>query len=551
MSAVSQTDSSARAVSRARPRTPRLADGPNTPQTSANRPPNLRFSHGVHPADPVAEGDASRARAPVSSCDNARRSRQEGLALTDRARARRETPPDPTPVAERREPDRVSNGAILAYSSPALAAGFVFLLVNLYMMKFSTDVLLISPFAMGLIFGISRIWDAFFDPMAGYLSDRTRSRMGRRRPWMLASIPPIALAYLMGWAPPTVLTGFWLTAWMAVAVFAFYTATSVLIIPHTALGAELTQSYHDRTRVFGARHIAWSLGSLLALPAMALLTRPGSDPRATALWLAVGASLAAALLILPAVVWLRERVDYSGKGGQRPFAVLGDVLRNRHARLLLIVFLIENIGGATIGILTPYIGQYIVGRPDLTPVFIGFYMVPTILSVPLWVVLSRRFGKKSMWLFAMLLTAFAFGGMFFLEQGSVVLISVLAVLGGLAGGCGAVVGPSVQADVIDYDEYTTGQRKEGAYFAAWNFVFKGASGITNMLTGFALFWSGFVPNVEQTEFAKLSLLTLYAIFPLVCYLLGAALFLTFSLGEKEHAQIRLALDERAARAEVR
>ncbi len=445
-----------------------------------------------------------------------------------------------------REPERVSARVIVAYSSPVLAAGFVFLLVNLYLMKFSTDVLLIAPATMGVIFGLSRIWDAFFDPMAGYFSDRTRSRMGRRRPWLLWSIPPIAVTYLMAWAPPTDLAGVGLVAWMAVAVFGFYTATSVLIIPHTALGAELTPSYHDRTRVFGARHAAWGLGSLLALPAMAMLTREGADPRATAFWLALGASVATALLILPAVLWLRERDDYRDKGGQRPFAVLLDVLRNPHARLVLVVFLIENIGAATIGILTPYIGQYIVGRPELTPVFIGFYMVPTVVSVPLWVVLSRRFGKKNMWLFAMLLTAVAFGGMFFLEKNSIVLISVLAVLGGLAGGCGAVVGPSVQADVIDYDEYTTGQRKEGAYFAAWNFVFKGASGITNMLTGFALSWSGFVPNAEQSEFAKLSLLTLYAIFPLVCYLAGAALFVFFSLGEKEHAQIRLALDERAA-----
>ena len=122
------------------------------------------------------------------------------------------------------------------------------------------------------------------------------------------------------------------------------------------------------------------------------------------------------------------------------------------------------------------------------------------------------------------------------------LISVLAVICGLGAGSGAVVAPSIQSDVIDYDEYLTGKRKEGTYFAAWNFVFKSATGITLMLTGFVLSLSGFVPNEEQTDTAKLALLTLYAIFPLVCYSIGVMIFSRFSLNEAEYHNIRSALD---------
>ena len=103
-------------------------------------------------------------------------------------------------------------------------------------------------------------------------------------------------------------------------------------------------------------------------------------------------------------------------------------------------------------------------------------------------------------------------------------------------------GSSIQADVIDYDEYMTGQRKEGAYFAAWNFVFKSATGITIMITGWVLQFVDFQPNVEQTEQVKLAIRSLYAIFPLVCYLIGTALFMRFSLDEAEHHRIRAALD---------
>jgi GPH family glycoside/pentoside/hexuronide:cation symporter len=439
--------------------------------------------------------------------------------------------------------DRLPLGVILTYVAPTVGVGFMFLLVNLYLMKFATDVLLIAPGAMGLIFGVSRIWDAISDPVAGYLSDRTGTRMGRRRPWLLGSILPITLVFVLVWSPPVSLTGTAMVAWMAVMVFGFYTAMTIFIVPHTSLGAELTDSYHDRTRIFGIRHVSWTLGSVLALVGMGILITTDT-PRPTALQLAIVAAVVTASLILYPALRLKERSEYQGRGGTNPYASFRDVLTNPHARLLLIVFLIENLGAATIGILTPYIAQYIVGTPENTVWYILSYMVASVIFVPIWLPLSRRFGKKRLWIFSMLLTGFAFGGMFFLETGSVRLIYTLAFLAGTAASCGGMVGPSIQADVIDYDEHETGQRKEGAYFAAWNFVFKSASGLTLMLTGWVLQFSGFVPNVEQTETARFWMLALYSLFPLVCYVIGTALFTRFSLDEAEHRRIRAALDAR-------
>jgi GPH family glycoside/pentoside/hexuronide:cation symporter len=149
----------------------------------------------------------------------------------------------------------------------------------------------------------------------------------------------------------------------------------------------------------------------------------------------------------------------------------------------------------------------------------------------------------------MLMTACAFGGMFFIKEGSIYLISGLAMLAGTAAGCGAMVGPSIQADVIDYDEYMTGQRKEGAYFAAWNFVFKSATGIMIMATLGVLEIVGFEPNVEQTEDVKFWIVALYSIAPLVCYVIGAILLSAFSLDETEHTRIRRILDERASQSD--
>jgi GPH family glycoside/pentoside/hexuronide:cation symporter len=276
---------------------------------------------------------------------------------------------------------------------------------------------------------------------------------------------------------------------------------------------------------------------------MALLIR-SENPRATASWLAIVGCVLTTTMILWCVVRARERPEYQGRGAANPLSAFGDVLGNPHARLLLVVMLIEHLGVATISILTPYAAEYQIGTPEKTPQFVFCYMVASAATVPLWVRLASRFGKRNLWRFSMILTGLAFGGMFLGQRGDVLLISVLAALGGAAGGCGAVVAPSIQADVIDYDEYRTGQRKEGAYFAAWAFVFKGASGITFMLTGFVLQFSGFVPGAEQGPSALLAIRSLFALYPLVCCLIGALLLSKFTLNRDEHARIREALDAR-------
>jgi len=133
-----------------------------------------------------------------------------------------------------------------------------------------------------------------------------------------------------------------------------------------------------------------------------------------------------------------------------------------------------------------------------------------------------------------------------LDQRLAVII-VLAFFAGLANGCGGTLGPSVQGDVIDFDEYQTGERKEGSYFAAWNFVYKSALGVMLLLTGFVLDFAGFVPNQEQTMQVKLAMVSLYGLFPLVCYTIGAILFSRFTLDEKAYEVIRTELDARRAK----
>lgn len=428
----------------------------------------------------------------------------------------------------------------------------MYLLIGLYIMKFSTDVLLIAPAVMGTIFGISRVWDAISDPLVGYMSDRTRHSLGRRRLWLLLSIVPISGTFIMVFSPPASLHGTDLIAWMAVGVIGFYSAATIFIVPHMSLGAELTPNYHERSRLYGLRHAAFTIGSILALVSMQLLINAErvseAAVRQTAFELSALAALVTAGLILYAVVKLRERPDYQGRVNASPFGAFKDVWRNHHARLVLAVSFIENIGSAVIGILTLYVAQYVVGRPELAALIILSYMIPSTLSVPLWIPLSRRFGKIRLWMFSMMLTGVSFGGMFSLPwlepEIRLVVIFGLAVFAGLAAGCGGTIAPSVQSDIIDYDEYMTGERKEGSYFAAFNFVHKSATGVMILITGYVLQFSGFVPNQLQTMNVQVSMVFLYGLLPLICYCIGAALFSRFTLDEATHQQMRDEMDAR-------
>jgi GPH family glycoside/pentoside/hexuronide:cation symporter len=430
----------------------------------------------------------------------------------------------------------------LAFGAPIFALSSTLFFVQFFFLKYATDVLLIAPATIGVLFALGRAWDAFSDPIVGAWSDRTRTRLGRRRPWMLAALPALAITFGMIWMPPGQLHGAALVAWSALALFGFYTAFTAYIIPHSSLGAELSQDHHDRSRIFGVRHAAFLAGMMLAFAYMQVV-RNAEDQRLGAAEVSVLVIISMLALLIPPLL-VRERAEYQGRGSERPFRALGDVLRNPHGRIFLAVHTIEMTGAAVLGILSPYMIEYVLKRPDLIGPLPAVYVVCSAVTIPIWVRLSRRFGKRNVWMFAMVVTGFAFGGTFLIGENDIAAMVVLLVFAGAASGCGGTVGPSILADVIDYDEYMSGERKEGVYSAAWGFTLKASHALVILLVGVVLEVSGFRPNADQTASADFALRSLYAFMPLTAFLIGALLFSRFRLDQAEHARIRAELERR-------
>ncbi len=412
---------------------------------------------------------------------------------------------------------------LLAYGGPILGVAYLLFFVQFYFLKFAADVLLLPPATVGAVFAVAKVWDAASNPVVGSWSDRTRSRFGRRRPFLLAALPLLVASFVMLWSPPEALRARALVIWCAFALFAFHAAFALYAIPHFALGAELSADSHQRTRLFGVRQMSFTVGMLLAFAGMQFAMN-ATAPRAATAGLAIPTAIAAALLLAIPALAIRETSQPGVAGGRDMLSGLRDVWANPPARSLLIVWFIENTGVGAVGTMAPFVAEYLLQRPELVGLLPATYVIAGIVSIPLWVRASRSFGKRQTWLAAMLLAAASFGGMTFVGPGDVVFVMSLLAVAGAAMGCGSVLGAALLADVIDLDAERTGERKEGVYAASMTFVMKiGVAGAT-AASGFVLSAGGFAPNVAQSSESLLGMRLLFGAMPCAGFLLGAAIF---------------------------
>jgi len=358
----------------------------------------------------------------------------------------------------------------------------------------------------------------------------------------------MGMGMVMMWSPPLSLAGWLLVFWMAFALFLYETASTAFYVPHGALGVELTPNYHERTRLFGYTHMISAIGLIIGLGFLQFMNM-AEDKRAMAFYLSLIAGITVASLIIISTRHLPERTDYQGRGGANVFNSFADVFRNPHARLLLLMYAIETFGASSIALLVPYLVEYVIPMQTYMVLLLVTFVVPQFAFTPFFIRLSKKVGKKNLWFGAMLVAASQFILAFFLITPGEFsyLIWFGTFIFGMCSGAGAVVAPSIKADIIDFDEYQTGERKEGAYLAVWNLIRKAAGSVVALLTGLVLQLTGFVPNVVQSYEIQLWILGLFSLLPGLCYLAGAIIWYRFSFNETEHAAVREALESRVQR----
>lgn len=455
--------------------------------------------------------------------------------------------PAPGPASESQP---LPLGRVINYASPLLALTFFSVLSHTYYVKFGADALLVAPGVVSTIFGLSRLWEALCDPSVGFLSDRTRSKLGRRRSWIIGAVIPICVFPFLMWSPPAFLEGPGLLVCITIGSFGFATALSSFHIPHSALAAEMSSRSDDRSRCYAANGIMNGVGAFIALTLGLSLLSGSQQPRQTAVLLFGGA----AILLAGSSLWMvrnsSEPSHHQGRGASLPLGAYRDVWRNPHARILIFTGVFIQLTYAAMGTVAVFMLEYVYQIPEHIGLFMVCYFVPTLLSVPVWVRLTRYFEKRHLWMAGLAGSAVVYGVLGVVPEG-VGLGTALplgAAMGILAGGF-PFLDPAIRAEVIDYDEYVTGERKEGVYFAASQILGKASAALMTIVVGVALQTAGYVPKAPQNETVKLVIRFLFGGVPMLAFLTALVLLLRFELSEKMHAQIRLELDRRHAQAD--
>jgi GPH family glycoside/pentoside/hexuronide:cation symporter len=436
----------------------------------------------------------------------------------------------------------------VAYAAPAYALAVIGIPVYVYIPKFYTDVVGINVVLLGYILFSVRIFDAVTDPVIGYMSDRTTTRFGRRRPYIAAGSIFIALMMLLLFNPPQASPTFE-TVWFGVTIYALFLFWTIVTVPYESLGPEITFDYHERTSLFGMRDGFLIAGTLAAAAAPATvkwllnLSDDAAGEREKFLWISI---IYAPLLIGTAwwcVAALKERVLTPRLQSDGIFSGLRQVVANRPFVILLIAYTISAIGNNLPATLILFYVQYVL-QSELADFFLLLYFVTGIIFLPGWIYVARRTGKKAAWLASMAINSGAFVGVFFLGPGDALIYGILVFLSGIGFGATLAIPSAIQADVIDYDELLTGERREGQYIGLWSISKKLAAAI-GIGAGLSLLgMAGYTPNTEQTDQVQLVLRTLYALVPSLCNLLGLIVALAYPISDTIHAEIRQAIVKR-------
>ncbi len=445
---------------------------------------------------------------------------------------------------------RVPRSQRLAYAAPAFGLAVVGIPVYVYLPKFYSDVVGVPVAAVGALLLAVRVFDAVSDPLIGALSDRTRGRFGRRRPWIALAPWPLAVSIVLLFAPPQ-LDAAAATLWFGGTLFALFLFWTAVTVPYEALGPEITFEYDERTSLLALRDGLLLVGTLAAASSPAAvawafgLADDDAGQRARFLRIA----LLYAPLLVALCSWCAAAVPERGRRAARnaaaAFAGLRDAFANRPFRILLVSYTIAAFGSNLPATLILYYVEYVLqdSRADL---FLLLYFVTGILLLPLWVVLARRVDKKAAWLVAMGINTGAFLGVFFLGPGQGDAYAVLVVLSGLGFGGTVAIPSSMQADVIDYDELRSGRRREGAYVGVWSIARKAAAALGVGLALLILGSVGYRPSVEQTPEVVLSLRVLYALVPSLLNLVAIAVAVAYPIDRARHQGILDAIAERRA-----
>ena len=418
--------------------------------------------------------------------------------------------------------------------------------VGLFLLYFYTDVVGISPSLAGLIYGIGMFWDAVTDPFMGYMAERTRTKWGVYRPYLLFGNIPLALSFiLLFWVPP--LEGGALFFFLLFANLLHRTCFTLVSVPFSSLTPRITSDSQERTNLTGFRMLGAQTGTNL----MALLAFPiifwvgGEDESLGFVVLATIAGLTA--LGIHAITFLTVKEPSNDQGIERVGGSLSEAAKaigkNGPFWLVFSATLIVGITTIFFGNNLIYYTKYALNLHEHQGTILFTSGIVAFLSIPIWWLISNNIGKKLTWLISSSITLIALLVFYLYEIDTLSELLFLVAFIGFGSGAGGILFWSMLPDTIEYGEVHTGVRSESSLYGFMTFAQKGSIAFAIIILGLVLDFIGFQANEVQSDTTISNMKAIMTLIPSIGVALSLVIIYFYPIDAKMHKDLLRQLKE--------
>jgi glycoside/pentoside/hexuronide:cation symporter, GPH family len=433
-------------------------------------------------------------------------------------------------------PGRLGRGTYLGYGIGSVGTGIFSTVPGLLLLTFMVRQLAVPPAIAGIVILAPRLWDMMTDPLAGSLSDRTRTRIGPRRPWLLAGALTLPIAFALLFRVPE-FSGSQAAVYVLVVYLFGATAFTVFQVPYVALPAEMTEDYDERTTILAYRIAFLTVGILVAGAAAPQVLNAGGGGRDgyALMGLVIGAVLF--VVLLAAFFGTRRIPLVEPTRATAPFREqLRAAAQNRPFFWLLACFVIQALGIGAMLAGVDFFAAYVLEDADQTAILFACLVAPALVTMPLWAWVGHRFGKKTGYTSCILLFS---GGGFALLAASpdrLLFVYVVVFLMGTAYAGTQMFPLAMLPDTIAADTHRTGLRRAGSYTGVWTAGEKAGFAVGPAVLATLLAVTGFVETesgaiVEQPPAAITGIIVGFAIVPALVVLASLLLLRHYDLDE--------------------
>ena len=372
--------------------------------------------------------------------------------------------------------------------------------ISFYYLIFLTDVVRISPALAGTVILISKIYDSITDPFEGILADRTRTKMGRRRPYLLIGIPLIFLSFFALFYPYNAASETTRFVSVIASYLFFSTIVSIVMLNYNALHSEITLDYHERSSLSSIRIFFSTVASIVAalVPLEIVKAFPDVHTGYIVMGLAFGAFFA--LPFIATVSAVRERPEFQRP--PEPFdwkLAFIEPFKNRTFIYTLAMYLFAFVAIDTVSTIVAYFVKYYLQRSNEVSFVSGTLLIAQVVSLPFFVSLSKRTSKIRGYILGLIIWVVAMLFSFLLSPSNASFwVYVFASIVGLGTGGIVVMIYAIFPDIPDVDELKSGERREAIYSALVTFIRKFSSALAIFAVSNAIGWAGYVPPIQET-----------------------------------------------------